>query len=112
MTKNDKILKLLNIQRTLCECIKELNDINLIEFTGSFEKLFILLGYLKGMSREIDDLYISEKGYEENLRLSVNTRNIEDIKAKLQYIKQDNLDPDINEEITDILDLVDELEVK
>lgn len=111
MTKNEKILKLLNIQRTTCECIKELNDINPIEFSDLFPKLFRLLAYLEDMSRELDKLYISEKGYDENLQLSVNTRNIEGIKAKLQYIKQDNLDPEINEEITDILDLVDALEV-
>lgn len=106
LTKNERITKLLNIQKVLYGCI---DRTKLEPGDDIYAALFETKCNLYWLTNEIDALYFHERGYNEELQRDVNRTNIEEIKERLKSLRNDALGYD--EEITDILNLVNELEV-
>lgn len=103
LTKNERIMKLLNIQKVLCGCIDRATRDDI------YAAVFETTCNLRWITKEIDALYLYERGYDEEFQHDANSMNIEEIKERLNSLRNDALGYD--EEITDILNLVNELEV-
>lgn len=104
LTKNNKLIKLLDIQKTLYYCIEEAKGARKNETGDPYMSLFEIESMLGRITNEIDVLYLNEINHDDD------RETIDEIKKQLNSLR-DDAPLDYNEEISDILDLVNELEV-